>query len=244
MDYQETAGKTTNSEEKKSGSYLIPGAILIAGVLVAGAVFYSNRSPSSQTASPIGPDSLSGKVEVSADDDPFLGPAKAKVTIIEFSDFQCPFCRSFWRETLGKIKSEYIDSGKSVRFVYRDFPLSSIHPMAQKYAEAAECAEDQNKYWEMHDKIFEEQEKLGQGTIGSYGISDIRRWAQELGLNALEFNQCLDSGKYAAEVKKDFEDGSRAGANGTPTIFINGRIVVGAQPFENFKAIIEEELQK
>ena len=141
------------------------------------------------------------------------------------------------------IKSEYIDAGKSVKFVYRDFPLS-FHSMAQKYAEASECAEDQGKFWEMHDKIFEEQEKLGQGTISAYDVGDVKRWAGELGLNSSEFNRCLDSGKYTAEVKKDFEDGSRAGANGTPTIFINGRVLVGAQPFENFKAVIDRELGK
>ena len=220
----------------------IPAAILIAGVLIAGAVFYSNRSLVRETANIGGQTGTA--VEVSADDDPFLGPGKAKVTIIEFSDYQCPFCRSFWRDTLSQIKNEYIDSGKSVKFVYRDFPLSSIHPLAQKYAEAAECAEDQGKYWEMHDKIFQEQDKLGQGTIGAYGIDDVKRWAVEIGLIGSEFSQCLDSGKYTDEVRKDFEDGSRAGANGTPTVFINGRIVVGSQPFENFKAIIDEELQK
>lgn len=231
-----------SSKGRKLNSYLIPGAILIAGALVAGAVFYSSRNPSLETAGPIGGQER-GKVEVSADDDAFLGPKKAKVEIIEFSDFQCPFCRSFWRETLGLIKSEYINAGKSVKFVYRDFPLS-FHPMAQKYAEAAQCAEDQSKFWEMHDKIFEEQEKLGQGTISAYGINDVKRWAGELGLNASSFNQCLDSGKYTDEVRQDFEDGTRAGVNGTPTFFINGTSVVGAQPFGNLKAIIDEELEK
>ncbi len=241
MDQQEPVVEKLNSEAVKQSPYLIPGAILIAGALIAGAVFYSNRNPSSQTANPIG--ESGGKVEVSADDDPFLGPANAKVTIIEFSDYQCPFCRSFWRETLSQIKQEYIDSGKSVKFVYRDFPLSSIHPLAQKYAEAAECTQDQNKYWEMHDKIFQEQDKLGRGTIGNYAVSDIKRWAGELGLNGSEFNQCLDSGKYAEEVKKDFDDGSKAGVNGTPTFFINGKSLVGSQPFESFKAIIDQELK-
>ena len=113
--------------------YLIPGAILIAGALIAGAVFYSNQNPSGQIANPIGGPGT--KVEVSADDDVFLGSENAKVIIIEFSDYQCPFCRSFWRETFGQLKNEYLNSGKSVKFVYRDFPLSSIHPMAQKYAE-------------------------------------------------------------------------------------------------------------
>ncbi len=229
-----------NSETGKQNPYMIPGAILIAGALVAGAVFYSNN-PSLKTANPIGEPGV--KVEVSADDDPFLGSANAKVVIIEFSDYQCPFCRSFWRNTLDQIKKEYIDSGKSVKFVYRDFPLSSIHSMAQKYAEAAECAGEQNKYWEMHDKIFQEQDKLGQGTISAYAINDVKRWAGELGL-AGGFNQCLDSGKYADEVKKDFNDGVAAGVGGTPTFFINGIATVGAQPFESLKAIIDQELEK
>lgn len=243
MDFPEIGSNKPSLEEKKPNPYLIPGAILFAGVLVAGAVFYSNQNPSNQTASP-GGDQIGGPVEVSADDDPFLGPQKAKVTIIEFTDYQCPFCRRFWRETLEQIKQEYINSGKSVKFVLRDFPLSSIHPMAQKYSEAAECAEDQRKYWEMHDKIFQEQDKLGQGTISSYGISDIKKWAGDLGLNSFEFNQCLDSDKYASEVKKDFDDGSRAGVNGTPTFFINARVLVGSQPFENFKTIIDQELKE
>ena len=240
MNFQETAGEKLKTGTESPNPYLVPAAILIAGVLIAGAVFYSNQSPSNQTANPIG--EPSGKVEVSADDDPFLGPENAKVTLIEFSDFQCPFCRTFWRETFGQIKSEYIDSGKSVRFVYRDFPLTSIHPLAQKYSEAGECAEDQNRYWQMHDKIFQEQEKLGKGTIASYTVSDIKKWAQELDLNTLEFNQCLDSGKYESEVEQDFNDGREAGVNGTPTFFINGIPLVGSQPFENFKAIIDKEL--
>lgn len=239
MDFPEIVSNKSSLEEKKPNPYFIPGAILIAGALIAGAVFYSNN-PSLKTANPGEP---AGKVEVSADNDPFLGPEDAKVTIIEFSDYQCPFCRSFWRGTLNQIKSEYIDSGKSVKFVYRDFPLSSIHPLAQKYAEAAECAGDQNRYWEMHDKIFQEQDKLGQGTISSYDIGDIKRWAGELGLKTQEFNQCLDSGKYAEEVKKDFDEGAAAGVGGTPTFFINGRATVGAQPFENLKTIIDQELQ-
>ncbi len=223
--------------------YLIPGAIVIAGALIAGAVFYTNRSPSLETANP-SDKQVAGPVEVSADDDPFLGPENAKVTIVEFSDYQCPFCRSFWQETLNQIKKEYIDSGKSVKFVYRDFPLSSIHLMAQKYAEAAECSQDQNKYWEMHDKIFQEQDKLGQGTVSAYTINDIKRWAGELGLNSSQFNQCLDSDKYKNEVEKDFNDGRNAGVNGTPTFFINGKISVGAQPFETLKKVIDEELEK
>ena len=219
---------------------ILPGAIIIAALLVSGTILYSNGmfgGPAQQAA--VGGPEL---VEATADDDPFLGSKDAKVEIIEFSDFQCPFCRTFWKNTLGLIKSEYIDSGK-VKFVYRDYPLS-FHPMAQKYAEAAECAGDQAKYWEMHDKIFSEQDKLGTGTIGDYGVNDVKKWAAELGLNSNDFNQCLDSGEYAQEVGDDFADGSAAGVSGTPSFFVNGRLVVGSQPFESFKQIIDAELQK
>ena len=161
----ETA-ETEKPEMFNKTKLILPGAIILAALIISGTIFYSNGL-------------IGGLIGGSNDDDPFLGPEKAKVTIIEFSDYQCSFCRSFWRDALNRIKSEYINSGK-VKFVYRDFPLS-FHPLAQKYAEGAECAGDQNKYWEMHDKIFEEQDKLGQGTVRAYGINDIKRWAGELG---------------------------------------------------------------
>ena len=182
----------------------------------------------------------SGIVDVSADDDPFMGDKNAPVTIIEFSDFQCPFCRRFWSDTLSQIKTQYIDTGK-VKLVYRDFPLDSIHPGAKPAAEAAECAEDQGKFWEMHDKIFEEQNKQGQGTV-QFGVTDLKNWAGELGLDQDKFDSCLDDGKYADEVAKDFQDGAQAGVQGTPSFFINGKQLSGAQPFAAFQQAIDAEL--
>lgn len=219
-------------------------SILIAGALVSFSVLYSGGAIKLGTAKidpGIGQQRPAVKTDVSVDDDPVLGNKNAPVTIIEFSDYQCPFCRSFWKDSLPQIKKEFIDTGKA-RFVYRDFALSA-HPMAIPSAQAAECADDQGKYWEMHDKIFSEQGKLGQGTV-TYAVSDLKKWAIEIGLNAVKFNGCLDSGKYKAEVDKDFADGSAAGVTGTPSLFINGRLVVGAQPFASFKAVIEEELKK
>lgn len=204
------------------------------------AASYGSPGPSASTAT-AGAATAQTKVDVLADEDAFLGKADAKVTIIEFSDFQCPFCRRLWKDTLPKIKAEYIDAGK-VMFVYRDFPLS-FHAGAQKAAEAAECAEDQGKFWEMHDKIFAEQDKQGTGTI-QFGIADLKKWARQIGLNTQQFNDCLDSDKYKAEVEKDFADGSAAGVTGTPNTFVNGIKVNGAQPYENFKKIIDEELAK
>jgi protein-disulfide isomerase len=229
----------------------LPASIIIAVLMISGAVLYT-RSGSPKIAANNGtaaipqvagdPQQAGGVVNVSADDDAALGNPNAPVTIIEFSDFQCPFCRKFWKETLPQIKKDYLLTGKA-KFVYRDFPLVQIHPGATPAAEGAECAEEQGKFWEMHDAIFEEQGKQGSGTI-QFTADDVKKWAAKIGLNTSKFNQCLDSGKYKQEVDKDMADGSAAGVTGTPAVFVNGRLIVGAQPFAAFKAVIDEELKK
>ena len=169
---------------------------------------------------------------VSEDDDAIKGDINAPVTIIEFSDYECPFCARFYEQTLPELKEKYIDTGK-VKFVYRDFPLSG-HRNAQKAAEAAECAGDQGKYYGMHDMLFE------QGVSG--GVDSYKQYASNLELNTEEFNNCLDSGKHYGEVQNDLRDGSAAGVGGTPAFFINGIFLSGAQPFSAFEQIIESEL--
>lgn len=227
--------------------FILPGAIILAGVLISASVIYSSGGfgPFGKLGAGGGKanlkDSSAGPAEVSADDDAFLGDKDAPVVVIEFSDFQCPFCRTFWRDTLPLIKSKYIDTGK-VKFVYRDFPLQ-FHAGAMPAAQAAECAEEQGKFWEMHDKIFAEQDKQGTGTI-QFGVSDLKKWAGQIGLDTNKFNSCLDSGKYAKEAEKDYGDGSAAGVSGTPSTFINGKSVVGAQPFSVFKLLVDAELNK
>ena len=216
----------------------LPLAIIIAAILVGGAILYDKPGSAQGGTKQNDPPA---RQEVSLDDDARMGEELAPVKIVEFSDFQCPFCRSFWQDTLPLIKKNYIDTGKAV-FVYRDYPLS-FHAAAQISAEAAECAKDQNKYWEMHDKIFSEQSKKGQGTI-TYGESDIKKWAGEIGLNMVTFNQCLTTHKHKSEIEADFADGSAAGVSGTPNTFINGIAVVGAQPYSVFEQVIEEELKK
>ncbi len=168
------------------------------------------------------------------EDDDVKGDADAPVTIVEWSDFECPFCTRFYEQTLGQIQEQYIDTGK-VKFVYRDFPLG-FHANAQKSAEAAECAGEQGKFWEMHDKLFED------GVSG--GVSSFKQFASDLGLDTTEFNDCLDSGKMASEVAKDMQDGQAAGISGTPGFIINGQLVSGAQPFSAFQQVIEAELAK
>lgn len=169
--------------------------------------------------------------QISVDDDPFKGGQNAKVTIVEFSDYQCPYCARA-KSTVEEIMNTY---GNKVRFVYRDFPLPG-HQFAQKAAEASECADEQGKFWEYHDLIFENQQSLSVDALKSY--------AKELSLNENQFNSCLDSGKYTQEVKSDLKDGANYGVEGTPTFFINGIKIPGAVPFEQFKQIIDSELSK
>lgn len=221
---------------------ILPGSILIAALLVSGSVvFYSlNTGGLGANVKQAGDSVVRERVNVSVDDDAFVGNEKAKVTIVEFSDFQCPFCRVFWSGAYQQIKKEYIDTGK-VKLVYRDYPLS-FHPAAQTSAEAAECAHEQGKFWEMHDKIFGEQAKQGTGTV-TYGAIELKKWASQIGVDLAKFNQCFDSGKYKTEVENDFADGSAYGVSGTPTLYVNGNPIVGAQPFSVFKTIIDNELK-
>ena len=174
------------------------------------------------------------KVTVSAGGNTILGNANASVTIVEFSDFECPYCGKFFTETLPLITKNYIDTGK-VKLAYRDFPLS-FHPDAEKAAEAAECAGEQNKFWEMHDKLFENQNALS--------VDNLKQYAKDIGLDSATFNSCLDSGKTAPEVQKDLTDGQSYGVSGTPTFFINGVEVVGAQPYSAFDQAIKQALSQ
>jgi len=190
---------------------------------------------------------------VSVDDDPSWGPADAPVTIVEFSDFQCPYCSRFVSQAYPEIKQQY--EGK-VRFVFRDFPLSSIHPWAEKGAEAAGCANEQGKFWEYHDAIFQNQTAItqtyqtaaaAQPADANAGLAAVvgtlKTTATDLGLDAAAFNQCLDSGSRAQEVQKDYQDGISYQVQGTPAFFVNGLLVSGAQPFANFKTVIDAALQ-
>lgn len=155
------------------------------------------------------------------------GDFNAPITLVEFSDFECPFCERHF-PTLNKILEDY--KGK-VRLVYKHFPLG-FHPNAQKAAEASECADEQGKFWEYHDKLFENQPT-------GYSLEKFKQWAKDLGLNANKFNDCLDSGKYAKKVQADYQEGVARGVNGTPATFVNGQLVSGALPYEVFKQIID-----
>ena len=163
--------------------------------------------------------------------DPVRGNASAPVTIIEFSDFQCPFCARV-NPTLDRVRQTY---GDRVKIVFKDYPLPN-HPQAPKAAEAARCAGEQGKFWEMHDAMFANQRALE--------VPSLKQTARAIGLNGAAFDSCLDSAKYEATVRSGSELGDKFGVNSTPTLYVNGRPIVGAMPFENFKQIIDEELAK
>lgn len=184
-------------------------------------------------------------ISVSIDDDPVRGNQDAPITIVEFSDFQCPFCARFQIQTLPLILEQYVETGK-VKFVYRDFPIQNSHPNAMPAAAASECAHEQNKYWEYHDALFENQGVWNKVDIAS-AVTVFKEFAAELDLNQDQFNSCLDSGKYIEEINNDLKDGRDYGITGTPGFFIgneeNGFVKLnGAQPFEAFKNIIDSQL--
>jgi predicted DsbA family dithiol-disulfide isomerase len=162
---------------------------------------------------------------------PSRGPANAPVTIVEFADFECPFCGGFF-PTLKLVEKNYADR---LRLVYRQFPLTNMHPNAQKAAEASLCANEQGRFWEFHDALFSDQSRLD--------VPSLKQRAQMLGLNTTAFNTCLDSGKQADAIQKDRDDARKAGVNSTPTVFINGRLLTG-RSYPEVQEIIEDELKR
>ena len=180
------------------------------------------------------PTEATGPVDITIGDDEHIrGDKNAPVTIVEYSDFECPFCaRAF--PTITQVLDDYEGD---VRLVYRHFPLS-FHPQAQKAGEASECASDQGKFWEYHDLVFNNQSLL------NGGINQLKTWAGELGLDQSRFDKCLDSGDHADDVKNDQISGTSAGVTGTPAFFINGIKITGAQPYSVFQQAIDAELAK
>jgi len=257
----------THSDKK---DFSIPASIIVGAILVSASVFYNakliirelgggnlkglSQNQAQAPGAPGGsqapvPQADSGPVQVSMDDDPVMGSKNAPLTVIEFSDYECPFCKRSFSDVIPNLKKDYIDTGK-VKLVYRDFPLS-FHQNAQKEAEASECARVQGGdavYFKFHDQIFTKTTSNGTGLA----LEQLPVIAKDLGLNVNQFQQCLDSGKYKDEVAKDIADGAAAGVSGTPTWFIgkttsNGTIdgtrIVGAQPYAAFKTVIDQQLK-
>lgn len=236
------------------GSVLIALSILISGGTVqikgfnAGTTGTTAGVPTASVAPAAAAPAEPTTGTASMDDDPVLGDANAPVTIVEFSDYECPFCKRHYDQTYGQLVSNYVDKGK-VKIVFRDLPLSFHDPMATTEAIAANCARDQGgdkAYWTLHDKMFTETTSNGTGLTKD----QLNQFAGLQGLNVDNFKSCVDSQKFKDEVAKDLADASKAGATGTPSFIIgksgpevSGKLIVGAQPYSAFQAEIDSLLQ-
>ena len=233
----------------------LPGAILLAAIILSGAMLYSasnitgqiygletalkawkpvNGGSGGATPTPVVMPTQQGTptgglANIDTTGRPFKGPANAPVTIIEFSDFQCPYC-SRGATTIAQLMTEF---PTQIKLVYMAFPLG-FHENAQKAAEAYECAAAQGKAYEMHDKMFANQ--------GTLAVANLKSYAAELGMDATAFNSCLDNGEKAATVAAQAAVGSQNGVDGTPSFFINGKLVVGAQPIDVFRTEVNAAL--
>lgn len=182
-------------------------------------------APAAPAPTPAAPSKVDIEVK---DDDHIRGDVNAPVTLVEYSDFECPFCARHL-PTIDQILADY--EGQ-VRFVYRHYPLS-FHPEAQKAAEASECAGEQGQFWEMHDELF------AMNNAGTLGVANFKSTAGDLGLNQTQFDDCLDTDKYAQHVTDDLAEGTTFGVSGTPATFVNGQMVSGAVPYASFTSIID-----
>ncbi|MFH0969895.1 MAG: thioredoxin domain-containing protein [Candidatus Diapherotrites archaeon] len=185
--------------------------------------------------------------ELLADAPGGIGSDSAPLVMVEYSDYQCPYCKVFFKDTEGQLIDKYVESGQ-LQIFYKDFPLS-FHSMAANSANAARCAGEQGKYWEMHDKIFEETYAISPSATSQYTIDDLKKWGADLGLNTTQFDSCVDSSKYDAEIQADLVEGQTVGVGGTPSFVIGlrdqpGQLIVGAQPYSSFEMVVESLLQQ
>lgn len=216
--------------------YLIPGAVILAGVVIAAAVIYSVNGPSGNTGKD-GTAAIGAMPEVTSGEF-VLGDQNAPVTVVEYGDFQCPFCGKFFKETESVLRENYIKTGK-VKFIYRDFAFLGQESLWS--ANAARCAGEQGKFWQYHDYLYSNQRGENQG---AFSKNNLKSFASALGLEKEKFNTCLDSDKYLEEIKKETKAGGEAGVQGTPANFVNGVLYVGALPTATFTKIIDDELNK
>jgi protein-disulfide isomerase len=243
-----------SEDTKQKGSEKLVGVLMVALLVAVGGLgyMYGQLRALSGTKAPVGNEVLGQEfaeeepVEpLSAEQwetllsDPSIekGNKDALVTVVEFTDYQCPFCARHFTETNGLIQQEYVETGK-VRYIMRDLPLP-FHPNAQAAAEAARCAGDGGKYWEMQTELFENQSEWSEVTNTTEVFEG---YAAKVGLSGGSFGECMSSGKYSQAVSDDLTLANQVGANGTPTFFINGNILVGAQPVDAFRAMIDAEL--
>lgn len=237
-----------SQEQPKRGNWLLPISILIAGIMIAGSLIYSVGKQSVTQKSAATGDSGNtvssakyGEVPPLGGRDAVLGNPEAPVTFIEYGDYQCPFCGRFFHQVEPKLRDEYIKTSK-VKMVFRNFQI--LGQESTNAAAASECAKDQGKFWAYHDELYKAETAEGQENSGNLNRDLFLMLAQNAGLDMTSFTSCLDSNKYVELVKQETANGQAMGLNGTPTSYINGEQVVGAQPYSVFKNVIDIALQK
>ena len=238
--HDERARYGRDDKPEGPGPYVIPFSIVLAGVIIAGAIMFTQSGKPADNAKlgATAGDAVPNNIDMKSlpGNGPVLGDPNAPVTVVEFADFQCPFCGRFFKTTAKEIIETYVKTGK-VKFSYRDFAF--LGEESEWAAQAARCAGDQGKFWQYHDYLYEHQNGENDG---AFAKAKLKGFAAMLGLNAGQFNECLDSGKHEADVKSDTEAGRLFGVSGTPSTFVNGKMITGAVPFSQFKTEIEAAL--
>lgn len=224
--------------DEQANKFLIPGAIVAAGLVIALAVIYSTNGPVAGGNKNAEKTAALAKLPAVSSDDFVLGDLNAPVTMIEYGDFQCPFCGKFFKETESALREKYIKTGK-LKFIYRDFAF--LGQESFNAANAARCAGEQGKYWEYHDYLFNNQKGENQN---AFSKSNLKSFASVLSLDQGKFDSCVDGDKYLSVVQAKTKTGGEAGVSGTPANFINGTLYTGALPASNFIQIIDAELNK
>ncbi len=243
MDEQNTKTEEISKTAPKLNyaQLLLPGAILLAALIISGTLLFTrSQSGVKGTAQVGGAPQEQGKpldIKISSDDH-ILGNKDAKVTIVEYADFRCPFCERFYTQAEKQIIADYVNTGK-VRFIFRNYAFLGQESIWA--SEAAECANEQGKYWEYYNWLFSKQ--APESDLNYYSKANLTKYAGQVGLNTVQFASCLNSDKYAKRVADDLDSGKAVSVTGTPTTFINGQKIVGAQPYETFKQAIDALLK-
>ena len=224
--------------DEQTNKFLIPVAVVLAGIIIAVATIYSVKRPSSNTGVDNGKTAALAVLSQVSSSDFVLGDQNAPITIVEYSDFQCPFCGKFFKETESMLREKYIKTGK-VKFIYRNFAFLGQESLWA--ANAARCAGEQDKFWQYHDYLYGNQSGENQG---AFSKDNLKSFATALGLDKEKFGACLDSEKYTDLIQKETKAGAEAGVQGTPANFINGTLYPGALPTATFTQIIDDKLNK
>jgi protein-disulfide isomerase len=232
-------------EEIKSTNRILTIGLIIAAFFLGSltnkvATLGTNKAqnPAAITVTPsAAPQAKAAKVNIGIGNFPALGNKNAKVTVIEFADFRCPFCERYFSDAVAQIIKNYVTPGK-VQFAFRNYAF--LGPASVIAANAAECANEQGKFWEMHDYFYKNQPS--ESDTSMYTVDNLTQIAGTLGMNTNQFNSCLSGNKYQKNVDQDLSDGQKAGVQGTPATFVNGKLIVGACPFSTFDSVIKAEL--